>query len=306
MSKDQCRKEASCSVSFRFGNDSTVVGRRSVFFPVGSKWINVVIVPTNTPFLIANSVFRSLGAVIDIANQSIQFKELGKTVPIRLTDRKLFRLDLLDLLQNHGDGGSEEIMFSSCHNQEGNQVKGQPAVIKFITPTDSHEHAPTQAAAALSEDRDACRIRQQSRLSCALLESSTKTVTGESHVVQCHGDAIRRPGRSTPTTECVREALRGRDQHGHEHDPGRTPTGGKSHSAKPMWARRLPRWPWKPDTSPGSPRRSVTAEGSNMSSCCVLCNSTWSRSRRHSLHHIRPRCGRRPKPRCLQQHRRSP
>ena len=52
-------QEASCSVSFRFGNDSTVVGRRAVYFPVGSKWIKVVIVPTNTPFLIANSVFRS-------------------------------------------------------------------------------------------------------------------------------------------------------------------------------------------------------------------------------------------------------
>ena len=143
-------QEASCSVSFRFGNDSTVVGRRSVFFPVGSKWIKVVIVPTNTPFLIANSVFRSLGAVIDVANQNIRFKELGKTVPIRLTDRKLFRLDLLDLLQNHGEGGSEEVMFSSCHNLEGHQVGGHTAVVKPRVPTDSHEHASTQAESKLS------------------------------------------------------------------------------------------------------------------------------------------------------------
>ena len=50
-------KEAPCSVSFRFGNDSTVIGQRAVYFPVGQRWIKVVFVPTNTPFLIANSVF---------------------------------------------------------------------------------------------------------------------------------------------------------------------------------------------------------------------------------------------------------
>ena len=94
-------KEAPCSVSFRFGNDSAVIGQRAVYFPVGHRWIKVVIiVPTNTSFLIANSVFRSLGAIIDVAGACIRFQELGRTVPIHLTDRKLFRLDLLDRLQN--------------------------------------------------------------------------------------------------------------------------------------------------------------------------------------------------------------
>eukprot|EP00435_Cladocopium_sp_Y103_P069341 s209_g33.t1 len=100
-------KESTCSISFRFGNDSTVVGKRSVFFPVGHKWIRVVVVPSNTPFLIANSVFRSLGAVIDTQANVIFFKELNRSVPIQITERKLYHLDLLDLLtpnsgvQNH-------------------------------------------------------------------------------------------------------------------------------------------------------------------------------------------------------------
>ena len=37
-------KEAPCQVSFRFGNISTVNGTRAIYFPVGSKWIKVVIV----------------------------------------------------------------------------------------------------------------------------------------------------------------------------------------------------------------------------------------------------------------------
>eukprot|EP00435_Cladocopium_sp_Y103_P021822 s385_g5.t1 len=103
-------KEAPCNVSFRFGNDSIVVGRRAVFFPVGDKWIKVVIVPSNTPFLIANSVFRSLGALIDVASSCIRFQSLEKTVPMHLTDRKLFRIDLLDLLQNEHQPPTEAVM----------------------------------------------------------------------------------------------------------------------------------------------------------------------------------------------------
>ena len=56
-------KEAPCSVNFRFGNDSTVQGRRAVYIPLKEWWLKIVIVPSNTPFLIANSVFRALEAV---------------------------------------------------------------------------------------------------------------------------------------------------------------------------------------------------------------------------------------------------
>ena len=71
----QSMKETPCQVKFPFGNDSSVTGTRAIFFPVGSFWIKVVVVPSNTPFLIANSVFRALGAVIDTEDASIYFQE---------------------------------------------------------------------------------------------------------------------------------------------------------------------------------------------------------------------------------------
>ena len=116
-------------------------------------------------------------------------------------------------------------MFMSCQNQKGHQVEGQKSAMKPMTSPESSEHVSTRVDSPVSESREPCQIDQQSRLSCALLESSTRSVPGESHVVQRHGDAVRRPGRSPPTPQCVREALRGRAQYGHEHDPGRTPTG---------------------------------------------------------------------------------
>ena len=91
-------KEAPCQVRFRFGNDSSVTGTRAIFFPVGAYWIKVVVVPSNTPFLIANSVFRALGAVIDTEDATIYFKKLQCRLPIELSERRLYRLDLAKLL----------------------------------------------------------------------------------------------------------------------------------------------------------------------------------------------------------------
>eukprot|EP00435_Cladocopium_sp_Y103_P069145 s990_g32.t1 len=91
-------KEAPCTVSFRFGNNSMVTGKKAVFFPIGPFWMKVIVVPSNTPFLIANSVFRSLGAVIDTDANQVFFKRLDRSIPIVLTERKLYRLDMMDLL----------------------------------------------------------------------------------------------------------------------------------------------------------------------------------------------------------------
>ena len=91
-------KESPCAVNFRFGNDSVVQGRRAVFIPLGKHWLKVIEVPSNTPFLIANSVFRQFGAQIDTENDSIWFRRLDCTVPIVLSDRKLYLLDVADLI----------------------------------------------------------------------------------------------------------------------------------------------------------------------------------------------------------------
>ena len=91
-------RQAPCTVSFRFGNDSVVQGNQAVYIPIGKYWLKLIIVPSNTPFLIANSVFRKLGAVIDTESNQIHFRKLGCSLRITLSERKLYLLDLLDLI----------------------------------------------------------------------------------------------------------------------------------------------------------------------------------------------------------------
>ena len=91
-------RQAPCTVSFRFGNDSVVQGNQAVYIPIGRYWLKLIIVPSNTPFLIANSVFRKLGAVIDTESNMIHFRKLGCSIRITLSERKLYLLDLLDLI----------------------------------------------------------------------------------------------------------------------------------------------------------------------------------------------------------------
>lgn len=99
-------KEAPCTVNFRFGNSSTVTGRRSIYIPLGHLWMKIVVVPSDTPFLIANSVFRKLGALIDTQQNMIHFRELQCSVPISLSDRRLYMLDLIEVINNIPNSGT--------------------------------------------------------------------------------------------------------------------------------------------------------------------------------------------------------
>ena len=59
-------KVAPSKVLFRFGNSGTLQGTSAVFFPRKTGgWIRVEVVPGHTPFLLSNSVLKSLRAIAD-------------------------------------------------------------------------------------------------------------------------------------------------------------------------------------------------------------------------------------------------
>ncbi len=68
--------------------------------------MKVIVVPSDTPFLIANSVFRKVGALIDTQKNIIHFRELQCSVPISLSDRRLYMLDLLEVINRTSDSGT--------------------------------------------------------------------------------------------------------------------------------------------------------------------------------------------------------
>ena len=62
--RNQVRK-IDCNTVFRFGNSSTVTCTFAYLIPLVHWFVKLCVVPSQTPFLISNNVFRKLGAVID-------------------------------------------------------------------------------------------------------------------------------------------------------------------------------------------------------------------------------------------------
>ena len=222
-------KESACQVKFRFGNDSSVQGERAIYFPVHKYWIKVVVVPTNTPFLIANSVFRTLGAVIDTGSNTIHFKKLECTLPIQLSERRLYSLDLAELLTRcpplevkqavsvdfqtvclSSSQDSElqqppvrENFGDNIENSENNRKGTDPYQPKPSMPcndaeTGEHLHQSTECSLE-SRSEDASRI-------CVKLPSEIDSHHGSSD------EPIRSVGRSSPDLD-HKEQGRGGDHH---------------------------------------------------------------------------------------------
>ena len=144
-----------------------VTGKKAVFFPIGPFWMKIIVVLSNTPFLIANSVFRSLGAVIDTESSQIFLKKLGRLIPIVLNERKLYRLDMMDLLTAPISGTkgfcqtqvtmSEDIKataFQTVENASPNQENNNNADTKPRTVSFADETAKLFSRAEQSRLKD--------------------------------------------------------------------------------------------------------------------------------------------------------
>ena len=90
-------RKGSCNPTFRFGNHATLKSKQMLLLPLKKHWIRIAIVPGPTPFLISNSLLRSLGAVIDTENGTVFFRKLNQEIKINLSSRKLFLLDMNEL-----------------------------------------------------------------------------------------------------------------------------------------------------------------------------------------------------------------
>ena len=86
------------NMTFRFGNNGTVECKQALYIPVGPIWIKIAIVESHAPFLISNNLFRNLKAIIDTDKQQVHFRVLQCTVPLHLSSRKLFLMDMCELI----------------------------------------------------------------------------------------------------------------------------------------------------------------------------------------------------------------
>ena len=87
-----------CHVNFRFGNQATLSSQEALVIPLSSQLhLKVAVVPGATPFLLSNALLRTLQAVVDTGKNVMWVERFKRQVPLHLTDRGLYLIDINDL-----------------------------------------------------------------------------------------------------------------------------------------------------------------------------------------------------------------
>ena len=111
-----------CAVTFRFGNQGTLQSEQALAIPIHGFWLKIAVVPGSTPFLLSNTLLRAIGAVIDASRKTIFASKINKLIPIQLTERGLFLLDLNDLVDTTvSEHAAETHQVSEETKMEGTQ-----------------------------------------------------------------------------------------------------------------------------------------------------------------------------------------
>ncbi len=86
-----------CNLTFRFGNQGLLHSEYALVVPIQGCRLKIAVVPGATPFLLSNTLLRTLGAVIDTQNQILEAKAIGQSFPLQLSSKGLFLIDINDL-----------------------------------------------------------------------------------------------------------------------------------------------------------------------------------------------------------------
>ena len=88
-----------CEVTFKFGNQGTLTSSQAIVVPIGKLRLKIAIVKGGTPFLISNTFMRAIRAKIDCFSHSLSSPMLNHAIPLELTERGLFLLNLNDVVK---------------------------------------------------------------------------------------------------------------------------------------------------------------------------------------------------------------
>lgn len=91
-----------CQVTFRFGNHGTLQSQHALVVPFSGFKLKIAVVPGSTPFLLSNTLLRAIEAVIDTQKQMLWSNGLKRSIPLHITSKGLFLMDLNDLVKPLG------------------------------------------------------------------------------------------------------------------------------------------------------------------------------------------------------------
>ena len=120
-----------CQVSFRFGNHGVLQSQQALVVPIHGLLLKIAIVPGETPFLLSNTLLRAIGAIIDTERKVLKSTLMKREIPLTLTSKGLFLLDLNELAHHE----SEQANFS-------NAAETHTAMCDALPPTERVESLP--------------------------------------------------------------------------------------------------------------------------------------------------------------------
>ena len=101
-------KRCSCEVLFRFGNQGALKATHAIVVPVCGMWLKIAIVSGATPFLVSNTLLRAIGAMIDTDNHQLIIPKFQAQVPLELTNKGLYLINMNQLFALAPVPGSTE------------------------------------------------------------------------------------------------------------------------------------------------------------------------------------------------------
>ena len=124
-----------CNVVFRFGNLSTLESEQALVIPIGRLFLKVAIVPGSTPFLLSNTLMRALKAMIDTKSQMLHSPILKKSLPLNLTSKGLYLIDVnqLALLAEAVAEGSVKETFTNVEVESKSEKSAEECVSKEVS-----------------------------------------------------------------------------------------------------------------------------------------------------------------------------
>jgi hypothetical protein len=216
-------RETSCDTVFRFGNSSTVDCQKALLIPLGRWFVKLCIVPSDTPFLLSNNMFRTLGAQINTATDQIFLPGVNISMDLVLTEKKLYLLDFGRLVN------------MSFKQDVSHQKTLQPQVSNIMLVANAHEDAveKTMSQTVNVQPIMPCHVKAPDALSCPpasteqtaveLSESLDPSKTLSNVVIsQCWSDQRESSRTFSPCDGDVSKSPRGARLH--QDDAGRTGT----------------------------------------------------------------------------------
>ena len=126
-----------CDVTFRFGNQGTLTSTMALVVPIGKLQLKIAVVPGKTPFLISNTLMRTLAAQIDCEHRKFSSAKLDQPIAMHLTSRGLFLVDL------------NEIALSARRHALHSSDLAKPVTETFLSDT-AHQKSDVSTSAGVA------------------------------------------------------------------------------------------------------------------------------------------------------------